>query len=368
LTIAITVSGGSGNPTPTGSATLISGSYSSSATTLAGGSASIVIPAGTLPIGSDTLTAIYTPDSASSAEFNNTSGSTSVYITQTVPIAPTVQVLPLSSNLTTADSLSVMVIVGATGTVIITSGNYTSAATTLVNDIATIVIPGGTLPVGTDTLLATYTPDAASSFDYLSAVGSAVVTVSAPPPPAFTVAGGASVSVMPGAATGNTSTITVTPTGGFTGSVALTATLTNSPAGAQYPPTLSFGSTSPVNISGANAGTATLIITTTAPSSAALDPSRRPGAPWVAAGGATLACILLFALPKRRRWRSILGTLALLAAFGSVVSCNSSAGGSGGGGGGGGGNSGTTAGTYTITVTGVSGTMTATNTLTLVVQ
>jgi hypothetical protein len=63
--------------------------------------------------------------------------------------------------------------------------------------------------------------------------------------------------------------------------------------------------------------------------------------------------------------------LALLVAFVGVVSCNSSIGGSGSGGGGaagGGGNPGTTAGTYTITVTGVSGTMTAANTLTLVVQ
>jgi hypothetical protein len=43
-------------------------------------------------------------------------------------------------------------------------------------------------------------------------------------------------SVAPGATTGNTSTITVTPTGGFTGSVALTAALTTSPSGALAPP------------------------------------------------------------------------------------------------------------------------------------
>jgi hypothetical protein len=52
---------------------------------------------------------------------------------------------------------------------------------------------------------------------------------------------GTAVTVAPGAATGNTSTITVTPSGNFTGKVALTATIASSPTGAQYLPTLSFG-------------------------------------------------------------------------------------------------------------------------------
>src|ERR1019366_3189018 len=178
---------------------------------------------------------------------------------------------------------------------------------------------------------------------------------------------GTAASVAPGATTGNTSTITVTPAGGFTGSVSLTAAITSSPAGAQYPPSLSFGSTSPVSITGTTAGTATLTINTMAPSSASLLLPKRPGGSWYVAGSATLACLLLFGIPgRRRRWRTMLGMLLFLVALtGSVLACGGGGGGSGGGGRGGGGSSnpGTTAGTYTVTVTGTSGTITQTGTV-----
>jgi hypothetical protein len=118
----------------------------------------------------------------------------------------------------------------------------------------------------------------------------------------------------PGATNANTSTVTLTPAAGFTGSVALTASLTSSPTGAQYLPTLSFGSTSPVNIAGATAGTATLTVTTTAATSSALLHPRDPGARWYAGGGAVLACLLLFGIPARRRnSRTMLGLFMLLA-------------------------------------------------------
>jgi endoglucanase len=191
-------------------------------------------------------------------------------------------------------------------------------------------------------------------------------------PPGISILGTA-VTVKAGATSGNTSTITVRPAGGFTGSVALTAAVTSSPAGAQDLPTLSFGSTSPVAISGTGAGTATLTIGTTAATSGALVQPKRHGVPSYAAGVATLACLLLFGIPARRSsWRTRLGLLVLLVVLaGGAVACGSG-GGSGGsgssGGGGGTGNSGTTAGSYTITVTGVSGPTTATGTVTLTVE
>ncbi len=58
-TVTVTVSGGNGNPTPTGTVTLTSGTYNSGATALSSGSAMITIPAGSLAVGSDTLTATY---------------------------------------------------------------------------------------------------------------------------------------------------------------------------------------------------------------------------------------------------------------------------------------------------------------------
>jgi len=81
LTVTVAVSGGTGNATPTGSVTLTSGSYTSSATTLVSGSASITIPAGSLAVGSDTLTATYTPDSSSSSTYSSATGTSTVTVT-----------------------------------------------------------------------------------------------------------------------------------------------------------------------------------------------------------------------------------------------------------------------------------------------
>ena len=183
----------------------------------------------------------------------------------------------------------------------------------------------------------------------------------------FTITGTA-VTVAPGATTGNTSIITVTPSGGFTGPVTLTAAVTSSPANAIEPPTFSFGSTSPVNLTGSSNGTGTLTITTIAPqtSSCTADNRTQHGVPWYAGGGAVLACMLLFGIPARRRnWRRMLGMIALLIALaGGMMAC------------GGGGQKtcstpvidGTTPGSYTVTVTGTDGTTTATGTVALTVQ
>jgi hypothetical protein len=187
-------------------------------------------------------------------------------------------------------------------------------------------------------------------------------------PPSFAITGTA-VSVEPGAATGNTSTITVTPSGGFTGAVALTASVTSGPNNAIDPPTFSFGTTTPVNLTSASAGTATLTISTTAPiNGGGCTASTRtaPSLPWRSGGGVVLACLVLIGIPARRRfWRAFFSMLALLAiSAGGISAC-------------GGGSShtcppipvsGTTAGTYTITVTGTSGSLTATGTVTLTVQ
>jgi N-acetylneuraminic acid mutarotase len=253
-------------------------------------------------------------------------------------------------------------------------GTYTSAQSVTINDAtlgATIYYTtNGDTPTTSSSI---YTGAIAlSSSETLQAIAtassystSAVATVTYNidlPAPAFTV-GGTAVTVAPGATTGNASTNTVMPSGGFTGDVVLIAAITASPAGAQAIPVLSFGSTTPVSITGASAGTATLTVYTTAPTLAVLSYPAPPGTPWYAAGGATLACILLIGIPARRRsWRAILGMLALLTVLSDgVLAC-------GGINSGGINNPGTTAGNYTITVTGTSGTITATNTISLTVQ
>jgi subtilase family serine protease len=175
----------------------------------------------------------------------------------------------------------------------------------------------------------------------------------------FSIAGTTVTISSPGAIAGNTSTITVTPSSGFSGSatVTLSATLTSSPSGALYPPTFNFNPLS-VNIASASAGTSQLTISTTADTYVALASPTRKALPWYTQSGAVLACILLFGIPaRRRRWRNLLGMAALCVLLaGGVLAC-----GSGGGGGGGSGVTGTTPGAYTFTVTGAVGSTTVTS-------
>jgi len=315
--------------------------------------------------------------STSYVEVTATSGSsseTSIVQLTVAPqtVSPQVGVSPSASSITTAQALPVTIAVNGgngnpipTGSVTLTSGTYASAATTLSNGSVSINIPAGSLATGTDTLTASYEPDSNSSSTYAGATGHATVTVTAVNP-SFAVSGTA-VTVAPGATANNTSTITVMPAGGFTGSVALTAVLTASPSGAVDLPTLSFGATTPLTIAGPSRGTATLTVTTTAVTQSAMNYRKRPRAAWSAVGGAALACILIFGIPRhRRRWQTMLGLLALMVSLsGGTLACGS---GGSSGGGGGGGNPGTTAGTYTITLTGTSSGISETGTVTLVVQ
>ncbi len=173
------------------------------------------------------------------------------------------------------------------------------------------------------------------------------------------------VNISPGDTT--TSTITVTPGATFTGSVILTAAITSGPAGAQDPPTLSFGSTSPVSIPDASGATALLTIKTTAATSAALaHPALPPAARWYIAGATGLAFVMLIGVPVHRRGgHTRLGILVFLTIFiEGLIAC----GGGSGGGGSGGGNPGTTPGAYVVTVTGTSGSITATGAVALTVQ
>jgi hypothetical protein len=102
LEVTVGVSGGSGNPTPTGSVTLTSGSYTSAATTLVSGSAQIDIPAGSLATGSDTLSASYTPDSASSSTYKTATGTSSAV---TVTLQTSIAVDQSSSGPPVTDQL-----------------------------------------------------------------------------------------------------------------------------------------------------------------------------------------------------------------------------------------------------------------------
>jgi hypothetical protein len=367
LSVTVVVSGGSGNPTPTGTVTLTGGGYTSAATTLSGGGVTINIPAGSLATGSDTLTVIYTPDTSSSTIYNSATGAAPVAVTTPALITPTVTVTPSATSITTTQGLSVTLVVSGgsgnptpTGSVALTGGGYTSAATTLSGGGATINIPAGSLAIGSDTLTVIYTPDSSSSTIYNSSTGSALVSVTQASNPGFALSNSGGITVAPGATTGNTATITITPLGGFTGTVSLSCAVATALTNPTAPPTCTMAPIS-VNITGVSAATATLTVSTTAATTGALSPLLRRF--FIPGSGMVLAAVCFAGLPGRRcSWRRVLLLLLIVSVGFGAVGCgttipstSSSTSGSGGGGGTGTGSAGTTAGVYTVTVTGTSG-------------
>lgn len=114
--------------------------------------------------------------------------------------APTVTV-SAPPSVTAAQSASVEITVSGTngaptGTIILTSGSYKSATTTLSipgtnSDSAYIVIPSGALAAGTDTITATYT---STSPSYANALGSTTILVTSTlPAPTITWAAPAAI-------------------------------------------------------------------------------------------------------------------------------------------------------------------------------
>ncbi len=210
VTVTVTVSGNDG--TPAGTVTLSGGGYSSGATTLTNGSATITIPADSLAAGTDTLTASYTPSSASSSTYNSASGTNTVTVTTVVLATPTVTVSS-SSSITTVQALTVTVTVSGTsgtptGSVTLSSGSYSSGAMTLSGGSALITIPAGTLGLGPNTLTAAYTPDTASSAIYNGASGTGSVSVALDAPTVTVTPSPSSITEA------QSVTVTVTVSGG----------------------------------------------------------------------------------------------------------------------------------------------------------
>ncbi|MGB8029464.1 MAG: choice-of-anchor D domain-containing protein [Terracidiphilus sp.] len=367
FTLTVAVGGANGEPTPTGSVEVTSGTYALGTATLTGGSATIGVPPGGLATGTDNIEAVYTPDNASALLYAAGSGETSVTVTasstSTAPATATAVATAVTAGTATLEGT-----VNPNGAdthawfLWATSSSLSGAAQTAAQDLgATAGSDAVSAPIQGLSASTTYYYQAVAQ-NSLGTTSGGIFSFTTTPAPYFSVLTGAPLSVAPGATTGNTSTISVTPWYGFTGVVNLSCAIT--PAAASDPPTCSVPAT--VTISGTTAQTATLIVNTTA-ATAMNRPMRMP---WRGSGGAVLACIALLFVPLRRRsWLAQMAWVALFAAMaGMGCGGGSSTVGGGGGGGGGGTNSGTTAGTYTVTITGVSGGMTETGTVALTVQ
>jgi trimeric autotransporter adhesin len=301
-----TVTGSSCGPTATSTTTCGVGTFT--------------IPAGKLKAGTDTLTVIYNGDTVDTT-YSVGTGTASVTVSK---VASSLTVVPASTTIPPPAALVVTGTVSGggpkpTGTVTLTGGGYTSPATTLSGGNYSITIPANSLALGADTLTVNYSGDNI----YNTSTNTAPVTV-----PGFTLSA-TPLSFTAGAATGNASTVTVTPVGGYTGTITLTAAVTAAPAGAVSAPTFT-GSTVAITNGSAQTGTIT-VATSPIPSFVRASGSI---AWFKAAGGTTILGLLFFFLPLgTRRGRKILGVVVLVAASAfTIAGCGISVHTGGGGG------------------------------------
>jgi subtilase family serine protease len=225
--------------------------------------------------------------------------------------------------------------------------------------------PGSLTASGTSTLTITTnsnTPIATTNITVTGTSGSTVHNTSVSltlTPPDFTVTAPALSPATVAAGGSSTSTITIAPTGGFSGAVTLACTSVT--GGGTPAPSCAFSLSTVANAS----GTSTLTISTTAAHSisGALKPGSGPGFGWLAASSSALfAGIFVLGVPTRRRRRVAGLGLLLLVFFAAGLGCGggSSSGSTKSGG--------TPAGTYSITVTATSGSLSHTQLFTLIVQ
>ncbi len=161
---------------------------------------------------------------------------------------------------------------------------------------------------------------------------------------AFTLSGGGNILVSPGASSGNSIGISLTPTNGFTGTVNLTCSVSTSLINPIDLPGCALTPAS-VSVTGTTVVSSTLTISTTAATGSAL----RQGPFRFGGLTALLALMVWFGIPPRRSGWLRMGIAVALAVSTGALGCGSGGSGSTSTGGG---NSGTTPGSYSVTVTG----------------
>ncbi|HSU18366.1 MAG TPA: Ig-like domain repeat protein [Acidobacteriaceae bacterium] len=354
LQVAVSVTGKSAAPAPTGQVTLTAGSYSATAI-LTNGTVSFSIP-GPLPGGQQILSVAYAGDS----NYTAATGSATV----TVVATPAVTITPAASTIAAAQALNVAIAVThegtvtpPTGSVSLTSGSFASGAVDLTGGAASVTIPGNSLSLGTDQLTATYTGDS----NYAAQTGTASIDVAAAP--GFTMSA-TPVSVPAGAVTGNTSTVTLRSFAGFSGSVSLSASILQFNGAStmpQNPPVFTFAPAGLVTLAADSALTATLQVSTTGASIAANRPVPLRSPATQGSEAIAFGSLLLFGFRRRGKQRSaVVTSLCLFAAVLGCSGCNSSTAGHVA--------SATTAGSYLVKVTGTAGAANAQTTITVNVQ
>jgi hypothetical protein len=309
-----------------------------------------------------------------SGDVNYTASPASAAVTVNITAAPAFTLSSASNPTVVAGNSGTSVITvaptgGFTGTVALTcSVTPTNLTSTPTCSFTAPSIVLGTSQTSTLTVATTATTSPSTySVTVTGTSGATVVTtpvtVTVTTTGAFTLASTAVTIATPGQS--GVSTITATGTGGFTGAIVLSCSVAASSL--VDPPTCVAGS--PINLTGTTTtGTSTVNINTTAAGGVAFRPTKnvRPNTRWIvwtgAAATALMTLLLCVAPIRKRRPALVMASLCIFIGL-AVAGCGSNGGtitppNSGG----------TTPGTYTVTVTGTAGSITANTVITVNVQ
>ena len=300
-----------------------------------------------LPAGSHALSATYSGDISynpvTTPVTDNITVTKAGTITATVPSTSTVTSgtpMTLTAQISSQSNSTA----GPSGTVTFSDGGaqigspvnvVPAGASAIAFASGTAVLNWTFSSAGSHSITAVYSGDT----NYANSSASAV-TITVTSSGSFTI-GGSAVTAAAGAS--GTSTITLTPTGGFTGTVNVTCPASGLPPGVTCSP-----NPLAINVASASPATSTLTVAVAAPSTtltASSAPADHilyaagtipPGAGkgwWTLSAGTGLAALMLLFLPGRKRYRVALG-LGLVCVLSFALGCGGGYGGGGGGGGG----------------------------------
>jgi hypothetical protein len=350
VTLTAVVNTQSNGAAPTGTVQFLNGGTPMSGTVTYTGTASSTSPASLQAV----LTTIFSATASITAQYSgdgNYGASTSIPpITVTVTAAADFTVSPAPATATVAQGSGVpyTVTVGAqngfAGSVVLSVSGLPAGASASFNPTSVSGSGSSTLTITTSSS----TPTGSSTLTITGTNGTLVhstnVTLNVTAPPDFTFDANPTSFNISSPGQSGTTTLTLSPTNGFTGAVSFACAV---------PATMKEASCSLSPASEVTTGTTTLTVTTTAPHTAT---GFFNGPDWFMGGClAIIICLFLLSIPaKRRRWKTAFGlTCAVMMAAG-MIAC-------------GGGSSssppppttdpGTPLGTYTVTVTATSGSL-----------
>ena len=278
ITVTGTVTGQSGHPAPTGGVIFFSSGEGLGEVALTPGAGDVstftaVLSSLDILQGANFITLQYTGD-ANYAPSEFTLNGSIANPKADFTLVPNSTIVPVSVSggaSSGTDTINVASVNSFSGNVNLTCAATTPVTCSVASPIAlsnqssttatlTVNVPAST-PSKNYNVLVTGKDAATGEFIHTLAI-TAVVSGGGP---AITLTNSGNITIVQGATTGNTSTITVTPSGGFTGNVNLTCTVA-SPAGASNPVTCSSSNFTPstVDITGTGALASTLTVNTTA--------------------------------------------------------------------------------------------------------